>query len=298
MNDDFKINALVYKEDENMKIFISEEFHFVFDKITQAVMSWGKEKTDTPTYNPIGPEVMNLLIDNDFEFINYKDFFEKIVNKQEKDGKLSLISTTTNFNFYINDLNSKCLNSLKYFVKYLDFYHSYITLCFKYNDELSLKEITRIKTIGIKNVILLVNDFEIDKLNQFIKLCVSKEIFVSCKFIITKNNYDNFINLLDKFPIDTFSTYKFEKPKTTKQQIKDLNNKINELKTNIFLENEDGSLFSCCVDFEKKLIYPTFNDKKHGIDFDKINNISDFWNSEKFVEVRNSLIDSKYEKEN
>ena len=113
-----------------------------------------------------------------------------------------------------------------------------------------------------------------------------------------KNNYDNFINLLDKFPIDTFSTYKFKKPKITTQQIKDLNNKINELKTNIFLENEDGSLFSCYVDFEKKLIYPTFNDKKHGIDFDKINNISDFWNSEKFVEVRNSLIDSKYEKEN
>lgn len=298
MNDDFNISALVFKENENLKTFISEEFNFVFDKQTQAVMVWGKEKTDTPTYDPIGPEIMNLLIDNDFEFINYKDFFEKIVNKQEKDGKLSLISTTTNFNFYINDLNAKCFNDLKYFIKYLDFYHSYITLCFEYKNEMSLKEIIRIKTIGIKNIILLVNDFEVDKLNQFIKLCSSKEIFVSCKFIITKNNYDNFINLLDKFPKDTFSTYKFEKPKVTKIQIKEINEKIKELQTNVFIEKNDGALFSCCVDFEKKLIYPIFDDEKHGIKFDKINNINDFWNSIEFNEVRNSLIDSKYEKEN
>ena len=298
MIDDFKINTLVFKEDENLKTFISEEFNFIFDKTTQAVMSWGKERINTPTYDPISPEIMNLLINDDFEFINYKDFFEKIVNKQEKDGKLSLISTTTNFNFYVNDLNVKSFNDLKYFVKYLDFYHSYITLCFKYNDDLSLKEIIRIKTIGIKNIILSVNDFDIDKLTQFIKLCSSKEIFISCKFIITKDNYDKFINLLNKIPKDTFSTYKFEKPKVTKKQIKDLNQKINELETNVFVEKNDGALFSCCIDFEKKLFFPTFNDEKHGIAFDKIDNINDFWNSEKFVEVRNSLIDSKYEKEN
>lgn len=297
MSKEFNINALVFKEDEKIKSFISEEFNFIYDKETQAVLSWGKEQTDTPTYNPIGPEVMNLIIDDDFEFIKYKDFFEKIINKQERNGKLSLISTTTNFNLYINNLNSKCLTNLKFFIKYLDFYKSYITLCFKYQNEMSLKEIIRIKTTEIKNIILIINDFEINNLIQFIKLCSSKEIFVSCKFNLNKNNFDKFLDLMEKFPKDTFSTYQFEKPKITKKQIKDLEEKIKELKTNIFVEKNDGSLFSCCVDFENELVYPTFNDIENGIKFENINSINDFWNSEKFVNVRNSLISDKYESE-
>ena len=290
MNKEFNINALVFKEDEKIKSFISEEFNFIYDKETQAVLSWGKDKIDTPAYDPICPEVLNLIINDDFEFINYKDFFEKIVNKQEKNGKLSLISTVTNINFYINDFNINSFNNLKYFIKYLEFYKLYITLCFNYMNFFNLKEVIKIKSIGIKNIILLVNDFEINDLIQFIKLCSSKEIFVSCKFNLNKN-----LKLIETFPKDTFSTYKFKKPQITKKQIKDLEEKIKELKSGIFFENEDGSLFSCCVDFENKLIYPTFNDIENGIKFENINSINDFWNSEKFVNVRNSLIIDKYE---
>lgn len=295
MSKEFNINALVFKEDDELKTFISEEFNFIYDKKTYAVMEWGRHQIETPTYNPIGPEIMNILIHDQFEFINIKDFFEKIVNKQEKNNHLMLASPITNFNLYVNNLTGKYYNNFNYFIKYLNYYKVYVTLCFNYFDNLSLKDIIRICSINVKNILLNVNEFEIEKLLEFIKLCSSKEIFVSCKFNLNKNNFNKFLDLIEKFPKDTFSTYQFEKPRITKKQIKDLEEKIKELKTNIFVKKNDGSLFSCVVDFENELVYPTFNDIENGIKFENINSINDFWNSEKFVNVRNSLITDKYE---
>jgi len=49
-------------DNDNVKICISPDYHFFFDKKTGYFMRWGKTKDDDPQWSPFGPELLDIEV--------------------------------------------------------------------------------------------------------------------------------------------------------------------------------------------------------------------------------------------
>jgi len=59
-------------DSRSMKIFMSPEYNYVFNKETGVFMRWGSEKQDNPNYSPFGPEIADIEISTICSGINDK----------------------------------------------------------------------------------------------------------------------------------------------------------------------------------------------------------------------------------
>lgn len=297
-----QISNLVYKEDDEVRCFISENFNFVYSKIDNTSCSWGKTKDETPEYNPISPETLYFKIDKNFMF--NRDLILKLISMEYKNDEciscISSIAIEGNPNDIFNNEDIK---------KLIGYISSFNILCFikiKFEKELSLKDVFKIKYLNCKNLILdIQNNFNANELRNSIKILTENEILVNCEFNLNSKNIDNFINLIShNYQLDVLTTINFTKPTIKKEQLKSLSDIIKEKQfVNIIVNKEnnsrkkyeiknkikDNGLFSCVVDFTKNVIYcEDYLD--NFVNISEVKRISDYWNSNQFNDVRRQLI--------
>lgn len=307
----FELQTLVFNEDDKIRTFFSNDFNFILDKSKRYSICYGKTPNDTPTYDPLGPEEIDIIINDNFEFNKQLLQINKLLNiHQENDDSLISISTITNVNVVVKNLYMKNVDEVSHLIKYLNSFNFNVNLIVDYSFMVSFSEIFRLKVFNASNITFNVWDFNPDSLIETMENCLSKDLNVSFNFNINSKNYKNFINLLEfnRIPQTIFSNILFYRPITKKikdEIVKELNNSCNfticdtkfvnnkKIKYDKIRPYQDG-LFKCYINFNDGKVYSSADDQI-GIDFYKIENINSYWNSEEFFEFRNNLIENKYE---
>lgn len=308
---EFELKTLIFNDGDKFRSFQSEDFNFILDKKTGLSICYGETPEQTPTYDPLSPEIIDIYIDKNFKFDKELKNINVIFNiNTEKNNELITISTISTVNLIIDSIYDENISDIIKFHEYLNNFNIFTSLVVQYNEDFELRDVTRLKLFNIPNVIFKVNDFKSNKLLDQTNLFLSKNINVSFDFYISKNNYEEFISLINSgFPGNTFSNIIF-KDKTSKN----IKNKIIEVidkKGNFTICNtkndnnekikydsislyQDG-LFKCYLSFKDRKIYYS-SDFINGFPFKKIKTLNSYWHSKEFEDWRNSLIDDKYEK--
>jgi len=307
----FELQTLVFNEDDKIRTFFSNDFNFILDKSKRYSICYGKTPNDTPTYDPLGPEEIDVIINDNFEFNKQLLQINKLLNiHQENDDSLISISTITNVNVVVKNLYMKNVDEVSHLIKYLNSFNFNVNLIVDYSFMVSFSEIFRLKVFNASNITFDVWDFNPDSLIETMENCLSKDLNVSFNFNINTKNYKNFINLLEfnRIPQTIFSNILFHRPITKKikdEIVKKLDDSCNfticdtkfvnnkKIKYNKLRPYQDG-LFKCYINFNDGKVYSSA-DNQIGIDFYKIENINSYWNSEEFFKFRNNLIENKYE---
>ena len=309
---DFELKTLIFNDGEKFRSFQSEDFNFILDKNSGMSICYGESPSQTPTYDPLSPEIIDIKIDKKFVFDDEIKNINKLFNidKDEKhDGELIIISTISTINFIIDDIYMENAGEIVKFYEYIKKFNIFVNLVVFYENIKELRDVLRLKFFNIQNIVIVVNDFKSSDLLNQINLLLSKNLNVSYDFYISKNNYKEFISLIELgFPGNTFSNIYF-KDNTTKTirskivlTINDKGNfticdtkKIrNEILNYSLITLYQDSLFKCYIDFNtKKVSYsPNFEEF---ISFRKIKRIDSYWHSDEFKKYRYSLIKDKYE---
>lgn len=304
---EFELKTLVYNDGDKFRSFQSSDFTFILDKKSKISICYGSTMEETPTYDPLSPEIIDLYIDKDFKFENEVQNINKLFNiNVEKDKELITISTISTVNFIINDIYDEIISEVTKLYKYLNKFSIFINLVIPYNDKIELRDVLRLKLFDIQNVNINVKKFNAKVLLDQTNLILSKNIDVSYNFYITKENYEEFISLIEnKFPGNTFSNIYFKEKlsKVIKNKIvKAIKDKGNftiydtkdDLNYDLVLPYQDG-LFRCYISFKNKMISYS-PDFKESISFNDVDRINSYWLSDIFNNYRMSLIKDKYEK--
>ena len=64
---DFELKTLIFNDGEKFRSFQSEDFNFILDKNSGISICYGESQTQTPTYDPLSPEII------DINFKSYKN---------------------------------------------------------------------------------------------------------------------------------------------------------------------------------------------------------------------------------
>jgi hypothetical protein len=292
-----EIQNLVYKEDDEAKCFISENFNFIYSKINHSACSWGRTKEETPQYNPISPESIIFKINENFTFIR-EQILKLISLKPENDECVSCInSIIIDGENYYNNVEVKNL------IKFIDNYKIPCFLKINFKNAIDLREIFKIKYLGIKNVILKIdNDFSIDALNESMINLQSNGLLVNYEFNLISKNMEKFIELLkEKHFKSIYTKVYFGKPAIKKNQLNEVETTIltNKLLDVIFIkpmnskkkykvknDNDEAGLFNCIIDFVDKKIYCDDKNSENFVNISDVSNLNDYWNSLEFNEFR------------
>lgn len=296
-----QISNLVYKEDDEVRCFISENFNFVYSKIDNTSCSWGKTKDETPEYNPISPETITIKVDSNFLF--NRDLILKLISLDYKKGEFISCITSVIIEGKQNDVFNN--DEIKKLINYVDTFKIVCFLKIDFENEFTLKDVFKIKYLGCKNVILNISNINERSIKNTINVLCENSILVNCNFNINSKNADNLINLfLDNYQLDVLSTINFVKPIIKKDLLNKLTNVVKEKQlVNIIVNKEvksrkkyeiknkinESSLFSCVVDFIHNKIYcENFNE--NFVNIVDVKTLCDYWNSDSFNEVRRQLI--------
>lgn len=297
-----QITNLIYKEDDEARCFISENFNFIYSKIDNTSCSWGKSKDETPNYNPISPETIIMKIDDNFLF--YRDEILKLISMEYKNSECvscvtSIILEGDVKNIFNND-------EVKKLICYINSFNIVCFIKINFISEFTLKDIFKIKYLNCKNIILNIsNEIKINELLNSINILTENEIIVNCEVSLNSKNIDSFINLIsNNYNLDILTTINFIKPNIKKDKLNELSNIIQEKQlVNIIVNKEINSrkkyeiknkidedgLFSCIIDFTKNIIYCE-KFKENFVNFNDVKKLSDYWNSKQFNDVRRQLI--------
>jgi hypothetical protein len=169
-----KIENLVYKEDDDVKCFVSENFNFIYSKIDNTSCSWGKTKDETPEYNPISPETITIKIDSNFLF--NRDLILKLISMEYKKGECISCITSINIEGSQKDIFNN--DEIKKLIEYIESFKIVCFLKIKFENEFTLKDVFKIKYLGCKNIILNVsNEININAIKNTIN--INKKIYRS-----------------------------------------------------------------------------------------------------------------------
>lgn len=301
----FELKTLIYKETENLRTFFSSDFNFIFDKNNRYSVVYGSTYDETPSYDPLSPEEVTIILDKSFIFKNNIDKINQLFNIKDENGKLITISTISTVNIKLDDIYDNNDTEICELIKYLDYFKFYINLILDYKDDLDLRDVLRLKILNVDHIIFETNDFDVNKLVENLQLFLSKNISVSYNFYTSNLTLEKFKKLIEaNFPINTFSNVYINKKMSRKNKV-ELCNFIKEfgnfsifdltdvkIKTNNIFKNQDG-LFKCIIDFTKRQVF--LNMEFEGLQFDNLNSINSYWNSKQFINFRNLKIKNKYE---
>lgn len=305
---EFKLETLVFNDNDKVRTFFSSDFNFILDKEKKFSIAYGTNPENTPSYDPLSPEEVDIYVDSTFNFNKEFDNLCKLFNlNSDKNISISTISVA---NVIINDIYEEPFKDIDILIKYLLGFGIAVNVKINYNQINGIGDVFRLKVLDIENLILNVEEFKsqecLDKLNNIL----SKNINVSCIFNLSNKNYENFCELISlNFPINTFSQIIFKRQiskkakKTIIDMIKgrgtfiicDTKQIKNDLDYKPIKKYQDG-LFKCYINFiNQKVFYSSEMTK--GIEFSKIENINSYWNSDLFKKYRYSLISDKYDED-
>ena len=303
----FDLSTLIYTDDENVRKFSTKEFNFALDKKSRMSFCYGRYVNETPTYDPLSPEIIDIFLDKDFNFEKNKIILNKIFNIQysEKENKFLMISTISSVNLIIKNIYDENINEIIKLYEYLNNFNMFINLIINYDNVKELRDVIRAKLFKIQNIIIEVTSFKSNELMDQLNLLLSKQLIVSYNFYLSKDNYEEFKKLIENnFPKFSFSNifFKLKTSNIVKKKVIELlkeqsgnftifdnTNKFNES----FISKSPDGLFKCYVNFSKKCVSYS-SDFENSIKFMKIKDINSYWQSDLFNRYRESLVSCKY----
>jgi len=303
----FDLSTLIYTDDENVRKFSTKEFNFALDKKSRMSFCYGRYVNETPTYDPLSPEIIDVFLDKDFNFEKNKIILNKIFNIQysEKENKFLMISTISSVNLIIKNIYDENINEIIKLYEYLNNFNMFINLIINYDNVKELRDVIRAKLFKIQNIIIEVTSFKSNELMDQLNLLLSKQLIVSYNFYLSKDNYEEFKKLIENdFPKFSFSNifFKLKTSNIVKKKVIELlkeqsgnftifdnTNKFNES----FISKSPDGLFKCYVNFLKKCVSYS-SDFENSIKFMKIKDINSYWQSDLFNRYRESLVSCKY----
>lgn len=305
----FELQTLIFNETKEARTFFSNDFNFILDKVQKFSICYGSDGTQTPMYDPLSPQEIDLYVDENFNLAERIIMLNRLLNvNEENNNDLISISTISNINVIINDIFINNVNEIINLIDYLKSFGFFVHLKVPYSQVKSSADIFRLKIFKNENILFDVNEFNAKELIETLNLILSKNINVSYNFYISNKNYKEFCELLSlNFPANTFSNIIFEKPmlKKNKEEIIDkigdrsifticntrtMNN--TKLKYRLIKPYQDG-LFKCYISLIDNNV--KFDLNEDGINFSEIENINSYWNSDLFRDFRYSIVTQKYE---
>lgn len=315
---------LLYTDDENQRLLMSEEFNFALDKNTGVSVCWGKTIEDTPVYDPVSPQELVFKINNEFSLKTYLKQFNFLGNIKIKKSKtefknieneiealtldnLTCLSTLANVVLIFDSLKNFDINELLKFTRYIRKFKVQLVIQINADHELTYEEAVQLKLLGTSVQLKTSEKFSAENFINNLNILESNNILVSSKISVTKKNYDQVLNVIPLLPKDVSIKLYFVEPfittikyKTIQQKFIDenlLNVKIttylsehfNKRKNNILLTpiDCDGACFSVYI--EDGLIYPDEYLKVIGIPIDECKCIHDFWYHHNFKNIREKI---------
>jgi hypothetical protein len=298
------VESLIFTEDDNFRKFTSSAFNFILNKDDGSAFSWGKTENETPLYNPISPEEIEIVLNDTFTFNKNKiaKFLNLNIGENNFDKNTS-ISCINSINIIVNNANE---NEVKKLFTYLNDLNIIAFLNVNYINNFSLRDVFKIKLFGTNNIILNIEN-QMSNFDNSIKMLIENDFFVKCKFNVNDDNLENVINILknENYSKTMYTLINFQK--TLKK--KNLSNLINYLKTKkdflIFIEKNNYNKYikyeacsneyrpcldSCVIDFSNGKIYPSFENIDIFVNINDINSISDYWNSKEFSKFRKPIV--------
>lgn len=276
---------MFYKETKEMKMIVDKDFFWLFDKASRASFVWGKDQSDDPKFDPFGPEKMSILLDESYIFneeeakklVNIADRNEYIVEDSQCVSSLSMVHLD-----YIGQKITPEAEKLFSFFDNLGVFVSWVC-----HGNVSMRDALALSSRKISNVQIITS--AVDGLKDSIDTCISNGLMPEVILESPVDEEDKLLEFISECPPLVFVTIYVDSSEAEK-----LNEKITA--KGIVFKNaktgaeDDGSLFSCIVDFTRGKVYPSKGDEEHSVSISNIESIDDFWKSQEFVTVRQNKL--------
>lgn len=329
-----KQSNMVFTDDENSKMLLSDSFNFALDKNTGVSACWGKTINDSPEYDPISPQELIFKIDNNFNLHQFLTNFTFLGNiKQQKsktefisvdnidlitsmDNLVSMSTLASVVLIFDQSLNTLNLNDVLTFIKFVNKFKVSVIIQLNINDKISDQLLDKIKLLGTSIQIKTDDNFNCDNFVYNINLLKEQKYTLSAKIIINKNNYKeinefitNKISLISK---ETAIKLFFNKPFVTTLQYKNIQNKLIEAKFdnsriatcfNNHFNNKSPNMHMLPMDcdasryslyIEDNKIYPCEFNQSISYDIDTLNSIHDFWHDKQISKFRKYVVENNF----
>lgn len=328
-----KKSNIIFTNDENSKMLLSEDFNFALDKNTGVSACWGKTINDSPEYDPISPQELVFKIDQIFQLNNYlKQFIflgnikeqksntEFINNEQLALSMNNLVSLSTLASVVLifdDSLNKLKLNDVLTFIKFINKFKVSVIIQLNINDKISDSLLTKIKLLGTSIQIKTNDQFNGDNFIYNINLLKEQKFILSAKILINKNNYKEIVSFIneDKLSLiskETAIKLYFNEPFVTAKQYKDIQNKFieqqfnnariatcfnnhfNKKNPNMCMLPMDCDAGRYSIYIENNKIYPCEFNQSVMYNIEQLQTIRDFWHDKKLTKFRKYVIDNNF----
>lgn len=317
---------LTYNDNDEIRLFASEQFNWYLQKNTGVSCSWGTDIKETPQYDPIGPQEILWKITS----FNLKDYLIKFnflanIKKKKDDNILSIdleqnilenqnsyicMSTLSNIIFILDSLDNIDMQKFKLFCDYIRYFNININIQYNLTNyqigevydkiyQISCRLILNIQSniFNASNLLKLIDMLK-DKFNISLKLHINNDSNIQISKLIEKIDSNISCMLYNQFPY--LSTRKFLNMQSKILSKKLLNVCLTQCSKKHYSNSIIGSIILQlpCSACRYTLYLEDFNIFDCEINKNKIGNLSDFdtldkvWNAEKIIQLRSKLIDT------
>lgn len=326
-------NNMIFTNNENSKMLLSDNFNFALDKDTSVSACWGKTVNDSPEYDPISPQELVFKISDNFNLNEYLEQFiflgnikkQKSQTEFENIENTALATTTDNLVslstlasvvlIFDNTLKTMNINDILTFIKFVNTFGVAIIIQLNISEKISDDLLTKLKLLGKSIQIKTNDDLNSENFIYNIKLLQDNEFILSAKLIINKNSLKEINELITKsnnINAETAIKVYFNKPFVTAKQYRDIqncfikakfnnariatcfNNHFNKKNPNMCMLPMDCDASRFSIYIENNTVYPCEFNKSCQYCINDMNTIRDFWHDKKLTKFRKYIIENNF----
>lgn len=322
--DILNIKNITYNDNQQIRLFASENFNWYLQKGTGVSCTWGKDIKQTPMYDPLGPQQLLWKITS-FSLNKYIKIFNYLANirKKQNDNILLIsdqnyieqksnyicMSTLSNIIFIFDTLDQINLEQFKLFCDYISFFN--INIKIQYN--ISTYDITQIynQLYNFSCRLILNVSANIFNGKRLVGLMqeLRKQFDISIKLHINETSNIQISKFIDTIDKDISCTLYIQKPYLSVRKYLNLQSKIlakqltniclNQCGKKYYSKSVIGSIImelpcSACrytLYLENQNIFDCEINKHNIGNINQFTTLDKLWNAKQIVALRTKLID-------
>ena len=292
------IGNLLYEEDLKMRVLLSEDFSFVYDKETFTSLSWGKTKEEDPKFNPIGPEMVQMNIGSDFVFDS--GIIKRLISLDTGD-EASFASVLTNARLSAKSFEFLYSDEVRRLVDWLESKAVFTEFCVPEQYAGKFKNVVKMKSLGVKNARL--SSSSPAKVNENVNKMIENGMNVTLSLSLKEDTVDVLAKFITdcSFPVNVDLVLDEEMSESSLKRVEELV-KGNAL---IYIKNDtiskagvkhgdalvreySFSLLDCVFDFENDKI--PVGRERNPVKLSECKSIMDYWQSPSFKKIRSKAL--------
>ena len=276
---------LIYKEDDSLRTFVQEDFTYVYDKGSYASFSWGATRDENPRFNPIGPEVVEIRIGRGYKF-DERRLKDLLVLPTEKEDDFVSVCRQA-----VIVADGQIEEAVR-IAESLDERRVFALIKLDYADYSTLRDAVKLKVHGVKRVLLVARwSFG---LSSCVKNFIDNGVFVSLLFDYPAD-VSACLDELEKLPELLPAAFKLSSKENAAtvesfmkshagRPVKIVEDDLAKIGKHSIRASFDPGLFSCVIDFEAGLVYPS--SQKTAMSLESIKTMPEYWHSKLFESYR------------